>query len=212
MDRRKKVIEAAEKALVELEKVIKQEIDLAELDPEKAKIAAQAKWAAIEDSFKIIDKIEQVHNTKKEAEEESIKFCKNQKLKGAIVESVNLLESGEFDMIKQKIDDAMKAGGDRNIGHEYNTSIDDRYKESVRNTITTGWEVIDELADGGLGSGELGVMVAPAGIGKSWALANVGANAVKAGKTVLHYTLELSESVTGLRYDSCISAVPLYSF
>mgnify|MGYP001290157168 CR=1 FL=1 len=74
MDRRKKVIKAAEKALVELEKVIKQEIDLAELDPEKAKIAAQAKWAAIEDSFKIIDKIEQVHNTKKEAEEESIKF------------------------------------------------------------------------------------------------------------------------------------------
>lgn len=74
MDRRKKVIEAAEKALVELEKVIKQKIDLAELDPEKAKIAAQAKWAAIEDSLKIIDKIEQVHNTKKEAEEESIKF------------------------------------------------------------------------------------------------------------------------------------------
>tara|TARA_B100000214_G_scaffold96917_1_gene67373 strand:+ start:10961 stop:11209 length:249 start_codon:yes stop_codon:yes gene_type:complete len=74
MDRRKKVIEAAEKALVELEKVIKQKIDLADLDPEKAKIAAQAKWAAIEDSFKIIDKIEQVHNTKKEAEEESIKF------------------------------------------------------------------------------------------------------------------------------------------
>jgi proteasome assembly chaperone (PAC2) family protein len=62
MDRRKKVIEAAEKALVELEKVIKQKIDLAELDP------------AIEDSFKIIDKIEQVHDTKKETEKESIKF------------------------------------------------------------------------------------------------------------------------------------------
>jgi hypothetical protein len=74
MDRRKKVIEAAEKALVELEKVIKQKIDLAELDPEKAKIAAQAKWAAIEDSFKIIDKIEQVYDTKKETEKESIKF------------------------------------------------------------------------------------------------------------------------------------------
>ena len=74
MDRRKKVIEAAEKALVELEKVIKQKIDLAELDPEKAKIAAQAKWAAIEDSFKIIDKIEQVDETKKDTEKESIKF------------------------------------------------------------------------------------------------------------------------------------------
>jgi len=139
--------------------------------------------------------------------EESIKFCKNQKLKGAIVESVNLLESGEFEAIKVKIDEAMKAGGDRNIGHEYNIDVDDRYKESVRNTITTGWEVIDDLADGGLGSGELGVMVAPAGIGKSWALANVGANAVKAGKTVLHYTLELNQAYVGLRYDSIFTGI-----
>ncbi len=140
--------------------------------------------------------------------EESIKFCKNQKLKGAIVESVNLLESGEFDAIKVKIDEAMKAGGDRNIGHEYNTEIDDRYKSSVRNTITTGWEVIDDLSDGGLGSGELGVMVAPAGIGKSWALANIGANAVKAGKTVLHYTLELNQAYIGLRYDAIFTGIP----
>ncbi len=139
--------------------------------------------------------------------EESIKFCKNQKLKAAIVESVNLLQSGEFDAIKTKIDEAMKAGGDRNIGHEYNKEIEDRYKESVRNTITTGWEVIDDLADGGLGSGELGVMVAPAGIGKSWALANVGANAVKAGKTVLHYTLELNQAYVGLRYDSIFTGI-----
>jgi|TARA_X000001036_G_C20429984_1_gene704744 hypothetical protein len=74
MDRRKKIIEAAEMALIELDKVIRQKIDLAELDPEKAKIAAQAKWAAIEDSFKIIDRIEQVDNTKKETEKDSIKF------------------------------------------------------------------------------------------------------------------------------------------
>tara|TARA_R100001079_G_C4442072_1_gene149405 strand:+ start:361 stop:609 length:249 start_codon:yes stop_codon:yes gene_type:complete len=74
MDRRKKIIEAAEKALIELDKVIRQKIDLADLDPEKAKIAAQAKWAAIEDSFKIIEKIEQVDETKKDTEKESIKF------------------------------------------------------------------------------------------------------------------------------------------
>ena len=74
MDRRKKIIEAAEQALIELDKVIRQKIDLANLDPEKAKIAAQAKWAAIEDSFKIVDKIEQINDTKKESEKESIKF------------------------------------------------------------------------------------------------------------------------------------------
>jgi hypothetical protein len=72
MDRRKRIIEAAEKALVELEKVIKQTIDLNELDPEKAKTAAQAKWVAIEDSLKIIEKIEElaekkIENKKSEA-------------------------------------------------------------------------------------------------------------------------------------------------
>jgi hypothetical protein len=66
MDRRKRVIEAAEKALVELEKVIKQNIDLGELDPEKAKTAAQAKWVAIEDSLKIIEKIEELAEKKSE--------------------------------------------------------------------------------------------------------------------------------------------------
>jgi len=67
-DRREKVILAAEKALIELEKVIRQSIDLVELDPEKAKTAAQAKWVAIEDSLKIIDKIEEISGKKKEGE------------------------------------------------------------------------------------------------------------------------------------------------
>ncbi len=63
-DRRQKVILAADKALVELEKVIRQNIDLVELDPEKAKTAAQAKWVAIDDSLKIIDKIEELTEKK----------------------------------------------------------------------------------------------------------------------------------------------------
>jgi hypothetical protein len=64
MDRRKKVVQAAEQALVELDKVIRQKIDLVELDPEKAKTAAQAKWVAIEDSLKIIEKIEEINEKK----------------------------------------------------------------------------------------------------------------------------------------------------
>jgi len=68
MDRRKRIIEAAEKTLIELEKVIKQKIDLSELDPEKAKTAAQAKWVAIEDSLKIIEKIEELSDKKSSKE------------------------------------------------------------------------------------------------------------------------------------------------
>jgi hypothetical protein len=68
MDRRQKIVQAAEKALIELDKVIRQKIDLVELDPEKAKTAAQAKWVAIEDSLKI-EKIEQLSETKKSKQE-----------------------------------------------------------------------------------------------------------------------------------------------
>ena len=139
--------------------------------------------------------------------DETIKFCKNQKLKSAIMESVNLLQQGNYDGIKLRIDDAMKAGADRDIGHEYMSMIDDRFSETTRKTVPTGWDVIDDLMDGGLGPGELGVFVAPAGIGKSWALVNAAANAVRAGKTVVQYTLELSGAYVGLRFDSVFTGI-----
>ena len=40
-------------------------------------------------------------------------------------------------------------------------------------------------------------------------LVHLGSEALKQGKTVVHYTLELQDTVVGNRYDSCISGVPL---
>ena len=140
--------------------------------------------------------------------DEILKFCKNQEIKQAIMDSVSLLKHGNFDEIKSKIDSAMKAGADTNIGLEYVTDVAARYNEAARHTITTGWDVIDDLMDGGLAPGELGVVMAPAVIGKSWLLINIGANAVKDGKTVIHYTLELNENYVGQRYDSVFTGIP----
>ena len=96
------------------------------------------------------------------------------------------------------------------MGHVRNYTLGDvvaRYNEAARHTITTGWDVIDDLMDGGLAPGELGVVMAPAGIGKSWMLINIGANAIKQNKTVIHYTLELNENYVGQRYDSVITGI-----
>jgi hypothetical protein len=139
--------------------------------------------------------------------EKALEFCKNQEIKKAIVSSVELLNNGDYESIKALVDNALKAGLERNVGHEYKTSVEERYLESVRNTVKTQWEAIDDIADGGLGKGELGVFVAPAGIGKSWALVNVGAAAAKAGLNVIHYTLELNEAYVGLRYDSVMTGI-----
>ena len=139
--------------------------------------------------------------------EQFLEFCKNQKLKNAIMESVDFLKTGEYDRIKGLVDKAMKAGMERNLGHNYHRDVSGRMSEMCRKTISTGWEVIDSLMDGGLGPGELGIIVAPAGIGKSWLLCTLGARAMKQGKNIAHFTLELNENYVGLRYDCCFTGI-----
>jgi replicative DNA helicase len=77
----------------------------------------------------------------------------------------------------------------------------------ARNTVETPWDVLNDLMQGGLASGELGVIVAPAGIGKTWILCALGAGAMKRGTNVVHYTLELNEAYVGLRYDSVLTGL-----
>ena len=62
--------------------------------------------------------------------------------------------------------------------------------------------------DGGLGKGELGAVMAPAGIGKSWVLVSIAASALKQGKTVIYYTMELNPFYVGQRFDAWFTGVP----
>ncbi len=139
--------------------------------------------------------------------EQFLEFCKNQKIKNAIMESVDHLKSGQYDKIKHVVDIAMKAGMERNIGHEYMVDIEQRMSQMARKTVKTNWTEIDTLMDGGLAGGELGIITACAGSGKSWVLAKMGAEAMRQGKNVLHYTLELNENYVGLRYDACFTGI-----
>ena len=160
----------------------------------------------------IIDKLKDAWNHRESTDleftqKETIKFCKNQKLKNAIIDSVVLLENQDYDEIKKKVDEAMSAGTERDVGHDYLVSLDERLSKSARDVVESGWSEIDDIMDGGLGGGELGVIVAPAGIGKSWALQCIGANGLKKGKTIVHYSLELNENYVGLRYDTIFSGI-----
>jgi replicative DNA helicase len=101
----------------------------------------------------------------------------------------------------------MKAGMERNIGHDYMTEVDKRMSVMARNTVKTNWTEVDTIMDGGLAGGELGIITACAGSGKSWVLAKIGAEAMKQGKNVVHFTLELNENYVGLRYDSCFTGI-----
>ena len=140
-------------------------------------------------------------------EAEFSNFCKNQQLKKALLTSVDLLQSGMYDDIRHLIDSALKAGMDKNIGHEYTKDVEDRYREEYRKPIVTPWNVVNELLQGGLGEGDFGLIFGGPGGGKSWSLIALGAAAVKAGYNVCHYTLELSEAYVGKRYDACFTNI-----
>ena len=89
-------------------------------------------------------------------QEEFSTFCKNQQLKKALLSSVDLLKAGDYESIKYMIESAMKAGQDKNIGHEYKRDTESRYREDHRKTVPTPWEQINELIQGGIGNGDLG--------------------------------------------------------
>ena len=141
--------------------------------------------------------------------DQAVDFCKKQCLKKAILESATLVKKGQYDSITKIINEALSKGNDQNFGHDWFMDLDQRYVKKSRKPITTGWQRIDEITKGGVGAKELAVVIAPTGAGKSMVLVHLGAQALKLGKKVVHYTLELADTVVGIRYDSCLAKVDL---
>ena len=141
--------------------------------------------------------------------ETALDFCRKQNLKEAMMRSVPLLQTCSFDEISKVINDALKLGSENNFGYDYMADFDVRFQPKHRNPLSTGWKDIDNITGGGLGKSELGVVIAPTGAGKSMLLVHLGATGIKEGKAVVHYTLELQDTVIANRYDSCITGYPL---
>lgn len=134
-------------------------------------------------------------------------FCKNQTLKNALLNSVDLLEAGDYDSIRFLIDGALKAGIIRDVGHDYIKEIERRYQIENRLTIETPWDVINNLLQGGLGQKNLGIVVGGPGTGKSWTLVALAGQAVKLGYNVVYYSLELEEIYVGRRFDAFFTGI-----
>jgi len=138
---------------------------------------------------------------------EYLTFAKNQKVKEALFKSVELLKIGDYDSIIDTMTKASKVGVESDLGLDYIENFESIMEDVKRDSCSTGWDVVDELMDGGLGPGELGVVMAPSGIGKSWFLSKIACSALQNGLDVLHYTLELSENYVGQRYTTILTGV-----
>lgn len=170
------------------------------------KVNDEARKVVIQNQLKIVGQ----HLTDSDfqyVKDKFLEFCKNQTLKKAIVKSVDLLEQKRYEEIKNLVDTAMQAGIARDFGHDWKKDVEKRLFQKARATIATPWDCITDIMDGGLAAGELGVVAAPSGAGKSWFLAALGAAAMRNGKKVLQFTLELNDAYTGLRYDTLFTHI-----
>lgn len=140
---------------------------------------------------------------------EALEFCRKQKVHEALYRAAGKLKTNSFDDIKKLVEEALKAGADVDFGHAYLADFEKRYNQTARLPISTGWAEIDLETDGGHGRGEIGIILGSSGGGKSMALVHLGAQAVKNGLNVVHYTLELNDKTTGLRYDACLTGIPM---
>jgi len=139
-----------------------------------------------------------------------IEWAVDVKFRKSLETTVDLVSQGKLEEAKSFITDACKFQVvATDLGHNFIEDFEYRYTDQAEpERVATGFEVLDDVTGGGLPKGCLGVAIASTGGGKSWFLAKLGANALKAGKTVIHYTLELADIYTAKRYDSLLSSIP----
>ena len=136
-------------------------------------------------------------------------FCKHKALEGAILESADMLEKGQYGPVERKIKEAVQIGLAKHMGTDYWQDPAERI-ERVRNQrggTSTGWKDIDNKLYGGFNRGELNIFAAPSGGGKSLFLQNLALNWSIAGLNVVYITLELSEELSSMRLDSMITGM-----
>jgi len=142
--------------------------------------------------------------------DKSLEFCKRQAFRDALEQSVELIQTEKYESVLKIMKEAISVGMPNTAGHNFFDDIEARFVQINRQVCPTGLDKIDsqDILRGGLGRGELGVIAANTGVGKSHFLVAMGCAAMRAGKNVIHYTFELSEHDTGKRYDSNLCDIP----
>lgn len=138
----------------------------------------------------------------------SVDFCRKQSLKRGLLEAAESWEKGDYEMIQKIITDSLKLGDMKDTGHNYISDVEKRLVRQYRKPIPC-MNQLDQIIGGGLSGGELGVVLSPTGGGKSMMLVRFAATAFQLGKSIVYYSLELSERSIGNRFDACICNINL---
>jgi replicative DNA helicase len=142
----------------------------------------------------------------------AIKFCKQQELKKATQKIQKILDGGDFDRYdecEELVKQAISVGTEKDEGVDIFHAIADVLAEDFRSPIPTGLVGIDNLMGGGLSKGELGVILAAFGVGKTTLMTRMANSAYLEGKNVVQIFFEDTVKVIQRKHFSCFSGIEL---
>jgi len=126
-------------------------------------------------------------------QEKGMKFCKQQELQKAMVKVQKIIDGGEFenyDKAEELIREAIQVGTKGDGLLDAFSNLDDVLNEDYRHPIPMGISGIDRLLKGGLAKGEIGVILAPTGVGKTTLMTKITNHAFNLGYNVLQLFFE----------------------
>jgi len=178
----------------------------------------------------VLDTIKKIKNAPIDGadfvQEKALKFCKQQELQKVMKQAQKIIDGGEFenyDTLEEMVREALAVGTNNNTSMTVFSNIDSVLDEDYRHPIPMGIPGIDRLLKGGLAKGEIGVILAPTGVGKSTLTTKIANHAYNLGFNVLqiffednpkviqrkHYTLwtKIHPDELSLKKDEVISKV-----
>jgi len=144
-----------------------------------------------------LDMVEQIKDAPIEGDtfvqQKALKFCKQQELQKVMGKAQKIIDKGDFesyDHLEEMVREALQVGEvDTGTADVFN-NLDEVLEDDFRHPIPMGVPGIDNLLKGGIAKGEIGVILAPTGVGKSTFLTKVSNNAFNLGYNVLQIFFE----------------------
>lgn len=126
-------------------------------------------------------------------QEKALKFCKQQELQKVMKKAQKIIDGGEFenyDTLEEMVREALLVGSKDTSTMDVFSNLDQVLDDDYRHPIPMGIPGIDRLLKGGLAKGEIGVILAPTGVGKSTILTKIANHAFNLGFNVLQIFFE----------------------
>jgi len=156
----------------------------------------KVKEASLYDSFKVQDI--------------AMRFCKQQELKKSIKEITKIIDNGDnYEECEAILKKALSHGDTKDDGSDVFTNIKDVLAEDFRKPIRTGINGLDDYMNGGLSKGELAVILAPFGVGKTTMITKIANTAMNDGLNVLQIFFEDTSKIIQRKHLACWSNIEL---